>query len=142
MSREQAPDFCLPTLNKDQTVCLHDLRGKAVLLSFWVTWCPSCQADLPKKEVFARSLDASRFAFYTINVTGREADPDRVEPFIREHGYRFPVLLDHGRSTYDAYEISSVPTSVLINPEGRIVGRYGEETPFTDVIQDLGRLLG
>ncbi|PTX64243.1 peroxiredoxin [Melghirimyces profundicolus] len=140
MTGEQAPDFCLPTL-EGETVCLKDLRGKVVLLSFWVTWCPSCQADLPGKEVFARSLDASRFAFFTVNVTGREPDPGRVKPFIRKHGYRFPVLLDDGRSTYDAFGITSVPASVLIDPEGRIAGRYGEGTPFVKIVEDLGRLL-
>ncbi|WP_169713696.1 TlpA disulfide reductase family protein [Paludifilum halophilum] len=142
MSSEQAPDFCLTSLNDASKVCLSDYRGKVVLLSFWVTWCPSCQQDLPQKEIFARSLDADAFAFFTINVTGREADPSEVPAFIRKNGYRFPVLKDEGRRTYDAYGITSVPTSVLIDREGRIAGRYDEHTPFVRVIEAIGRLLG
>ncbi|GGA42400.1 hypothetical protein GCM10007416_14240 [Kroppenstedtia guangzhouensis] len=140
MPVEKAPHFCLPALD-GKRVCLQDFRGKVVLLSFWVTWCPSCQADLPRKEIFARSLDSSRFAFFTINVTGREADPRQVKPFIRKHGYRFPVLLDEGRSTYDAYGLTSVPTSVLIDPEGNLAGRFDEQTSFMEVVDAIGHLL-
>ncbi|SDX06517.1 Peroxiredoxin [Marininema mesophilum] len=140
MQKEPAPNFTLTTLT-GETISLSDLRGKVVLLSFWVTWCPSCQADLPQKEIFSRSLEANRFAFYTINVPGREADPNRVAPFVREQGFRFPVLLDDGRSVYDAFQIPSVPTSVLIDPEGMIVGRYDEHTPFLRVVEAIGRLL-
>lgn len=140
MYDEKAPDFCLSTLEGDP-VCLKDLRGKVVLLSFWVTWCPACQADLPNKEIFARSLDSSRFAFFTVNVPGREPDPTRVEPFIREHGYRFPVLLDEERSTYDAFGLTSVPSSILIDPKGYIVGHYDEQTPFIEIVEAIGQLL-
>ncbi|MFD1426897.1 TlpA family protein disulfide reductase [Kroppenstedtia sanguinis] len=140
MPSVKAPDFCLPDLD-DNRICLKDLRGKVILLSFWVTWCPSCQADLPQKEIFARSLDSSRFSFFTVNVTGREADPQQVKPFIQERGYRFPVLLDEGRSTYDAYGLTSVPSSVLIDREGNLAGRFGEETSFIEVVNTIGHLL-
>ncbi|SFS63351.1 TlpA disulfide reductase family protein [Marininema halotolerans] len=140
MQKELAPEFTLPTLTGD-TLSLRDLRGKAVLLSFWVTWCPSCQVDLPQKERFFRSLDADHFAFYTINVTGREADPSQVEPFVHEHGFHFPVLLDQGRTVYDAFQIQSVPTSVLIDPNGRIVGRYDEQVPFLHIVEVIGNLI-
>ncbi|MFC4076266.1 TlpA family protein disulfide reductase [Salinithrix halophila] len=140
MEQETAPHFCLPSLD-GETVCRKDLLGKVVLLSFWVTWCPSCQADLPQKEVFASSLDANRFAFYTVNVTGREADPDQVRPFMRENGYRFPVLLDDGRSVYDAFGITSVPTSILIDSQGRVAGRFDETVPFVQIVEEIGRLL-
>ncbi|SMO70575.1 TlpA disulfide reductase family protein [Melghirimyces algeriensis] len=141
MQREKAPDFCLPTLDSEETICLKDLYGKAILLTFWVTWCPACQSELPKKDIFSRSLDIHHFAFYSINVTGREMDPKQVKPYMEQHGYQFPVLLDQGRATYDAYQITSVPTSVLIDPKGTIVNRYPETTPFAEVIKDIGRVL-
>lgn len=142
MNLEQAPSFCLSRLDDDSEVCLEKYRGKAVLLSFWVTWCPACQEDLPQKEVFARSIDDSSFAFFTVNVTGREADPSKVPEFIRYHNYQFPVLLDDGKRTYDSFQIPSVPYSILINPEGYIVGRYDEHSPFIRIVEDIGRTLG
>ena len=121
MPVEKAPHFCLPALD-GKRVCLQDFRGKVVLLSFWVTWCPSCQADLPRKEIFARSLDSSRFAFFTINVTGREADPRQVKPFIQNADTVFPYCWMRDVPLYDAYGLTSVPTSVPDRP-GRKFGR-------------------
>src|SRR5690606_39601087 len=80
----QAPEFCLPTWDDRKKVCLRDYRGKVVLLSFWVTWCAACQADLPHKEVLYRSVRHPDFAFLTINVTGREPDPARVSTLDRK----------------------------------------------------------
>lgn len=137
----RAPDFCLPTWDDRNIVCLHDLRGKVVLLSFWVTWCAACQADLPKKQVLHRSITHPDFAFLTINVTGREAEPSRVSAFLKKAGYTFPVLKDDGRKTYDAYGITSVPATVLIDREGNLAGTFDETVPLVTILQEIDRLL-
>ena len=142
LTPEMAPQFCLPALNySTSTLCLHECRGKVVLLLFWVTWCPACVADLPKKEVFYQSLQHPDLLFFTVNVSGREADPTRVGPFLEEHGYTFPVLIDEGRKTYDDYGLKAVPTTVLIDRKGTIAGRYDETTHFVNVLEKAGQLL-
>jgi peroxiredoxin len=138
---ERAPDFCLPSLRDQSSVCLKDYRGKVVLLSFWVTWCPSCQTDQPKKEVLFRNLRHPDFVFLTVNVTGREAEPEKVPAYIEKMGFQFPVLADRGREVYDAFGIQSVPASVLIDRDGQIVGVYDETVPFPIVVGEIGRLL-
>ena len=137
----QAPEFCLPTWDDRKKVCLRDYQGKVVLLSFWVTWCAACQADLPHKEVLYRSVRHPDFAFLTINVTGREADPAKVPAFLKKAGYTFPVLKDDGRKTYNAYGITSVPASVLIDREGNRAGTYDETVPLVTILQEIDRLL-
>lgn len=142
MHQKKAPDFCLPALNNPSpTVCSSEFREKVVLLSFWVTWCPACIADLPQKEIFYQSFRRNDLLFYTINVTGREADPSRVPLFLQEHGYTFPVLIDQGTSTYDAYGLKAVPTTIIIDQEGTIAGQYNETTPFMLVLEKAGQLL-
>lgn len=141
-NRETAPDFCLPLVGDgEQQLALSDFRGKAVLITFWVTWCPACQQDLPQKEVFYRSLDSERVDFITVNVTGRETYPEAVTEFLEKHRLTFPVLRDNGTKMYDAYGITSVPTSVLIGPDGRIDHRYGENVPFVHVVTGLGKYI-
>ena len=137
----QAPEFCLPTWDDRKKVCLRDYQGKVVLLSFWVTWCAACQADLPHKEVLYRSVRHPDFAFLTINVTGREPDPARVSTFLEKAGYTFPVLKDDGRKTYDAYGITSVPATVLIDREGNLAGTFDETVPLVTILQEIDRLL-
>jgi len=91
--------------------------------------------------VLYRSVRHPDFAFLTINVTGREPDPARVSTFLKKAGYTFPVLKDDGRKTYDAYGITSVPASVLIDREGNLAGIYDETVPLVTILQEIDRLL-
>lgn len=135
---ERAPEFRLPMIQgQRQEIALSDYTHKSVLITFWVTWCPACLEELPQKEVFYRSLNQERVIFLTINVTGRETQPDKIKHFLDKHTLTFPVLKDRGTATYDAYGITSVPTTVLINPEGFIVNRYDDTVPFMNVLKDL-----
>ncbi|MDR6226046.1 TlpA family protein disulfide reductase [Desmospora profundinema] len=138
---QPAPDLCLKTLT-GETVCLRHLHGCTVILSFWVTWCPSCQEDLPAKDRFYRALPPeSPLRVYSVNVTGREAEPGKVEPFVRQYGLALPVLVDKGRSAYDAFGLTSVPSTVLIDPRGNVRGIYDETVPFMDVVAKVGKWL-
>lgn len=136
-----APAFCLPTCDDRKKVRLSDCLGKVVLLYFWVTWCPACQADLPNKERLHRSINHPDFVFLSINVTGREANPAAVPAFLERAGFTFLVLKDDGRKTYDAYGITSVPASVLIDRKGNLAGIYDETAPLLAIIREIDRLL-
>ncbi|TCS97040.1 TlpA disulfide reductase family protein [Hazenella coriacea] len=135
-----APRFELQDLH-GKNYSLKSMLGKIIWLEFWVTWCPACQQTLPRKNLLYRSYNHPSLCFLTINVTGREAEPERVQTFAQQMGYQFPILKDQGCETYDAYGITSVPASVLINQQGEIHGIYDETTPITDIIQQVGKLL-
>ncbi|PTM59816.1 TlpA family protein disulfide reductase [Desmospora activa] len=135
------PDLCLESLT-GETVCLRELRGRPVILSFWVTWCPACQQDLPTKDRFYRSLPTDApLVMYSINVTGREVEPERVAPFVHQLGLALPVLTDKGRTAYDAFGLTSVPATVLIDAQGNIRGIFDETVPFVNVVAEAGKLL-
>ena len=121
-------------------VCLRDYQesGSPLLLGHLVR---GLSGGLPHKEVLYRSVRHPDFAFLTINVTGREPDPARVSTFLEKAGYTFPVLKDDGRKTYDAYGITSVPASVLIDREGNLAGIYDETVPLVTILQEIDRLL-
>lgn len=140
MIGKEAPLFALTDLH-GKTHSLQDYKGQIVWLEFWVTWCSACQETLPKKDIFFRSLKHPRLSFLTIHVTGRDPYSEQLEKLVKEAGYQFPILSDQGRQTYDAYGITSVPTTVLIDSTGLIYGIYDETVPFTDIIQEVGTLL-
>lgn len=140
MTDRKAPNFQLTDL-QGFNHSLQDYRGKIVWLEFWVTWCPTCKESLPKKDLLYRSMNHPELVFLTIHVTGREAEPDKVFEVIEQAGYQFPVLRDHGRETYDAFGVESVPTSVLLNKQGEIHGIYDETVPLTHIIREVGKLL-
>lgn len=140
--KEQAPPFSLVEYGTNQRVSLDDYRNRFVMLTFWVSWCPDCHRDLPKKEkLFHAMKDNHDFAFLTINVTGREGDPDDGIRFVENHDLPFPVLRDQETATYDAYRCRSVPYTVLLNRDHQIEARFDDHDSFVEIAQALEKMM-
>ncbi|MBM7646418.1 peroxiredoxin [Scopulibacillus daqui] len=133
----KAPDFELINLQTQETVNLSHYKGKPVMITFWVSWCSDCQKDLPKKVEFYQSLNKDELVFLTINVTGREGNETDGQRFAREYKLPFPVLLDEGTKTYDAYHCHSVPTTVIIDRHQQITHSFDDKSSFYDIIKAL-----
>ncbi|PKR78072.1 TlpA family protein disulfide reductase [Halalkalibacillus sediminis] len=137
----QAPLFELPYLDKDKTFHLEDVLGKKIIvLTFWVSWCPDCSRDLPMKEQFYKNMKDDSVEMITINVPGRERDPEEAHAF-QEKFLTQPVLQDRGREVYELYEGTSVPTTIVIDRNGEIVGRYGDKDKFVDIVAKISEIL-
>ena len=116
-----APDF--QVMDKDgNTVKLSDFRGKPVVLNFWATWCPPCKAELPDFDEAAAAY-GDEVTFLMVNLTDGSRDTvSGVKAFVSDNGYTFPVYFDTTYSAANAYRVSSIPTTYLINEAGEIVG--------------------
>ncbi len=119
-ARLSAPDFTLPDL-KLANVRLSDYRGKLVLLNFWASFCAPCRSEMPALEnLWQRYRDKG------LVVLALSTDRDnlrRVETFIKEGHYSFPILLDTAGAVRKNYEIRALPTSYLIGRDGKFIGR-------------------
>ncbi|WP_019376326.1 TlpA disulfide reductase family protein [Virgibacillus halodenitrificans] len=111
-----APDFELNTLN-GEVVKLSDFRGQRVMLNFWATWCPPCRAEMPDMEKFHKNKDVKILA---VNLTETESSRQAIEDFIKEFGVSFTVPLDEKTNVADQYQIQPIPTSYMIDSNGRI----------------------
>jgi peroxiredoxin len=140
MDKPLAPSFALVDL-EGRTHRLEHYAGQLIWLEFWVTWCSACLDALPRKEVLYRTMQHPKVTFLTIDVTGREASPDRIVAFMKQSSFTFPVLRDEETKVTDAYGVTSVPTTVLIDQQGRIHGRYDETVPLPRIISEIGKLL-
>ncbi len=116
----EAPDFTVYD-SEGQPLTLSSLRGKPVLVNFWATWCGPCKSELPDLETaFMKYGDKVDFLF--VNLTDGYRDTvDGVKAFLEEKGFAFPVYYDTDGSAAIAYGVSSIPTTVLISPEGRLL---------------------
>lgn len=103
-------------------VSLDALRGKAVFLNFWASWCPPCRLEMPEIEALSHQLPANA-VLLTVNMTSQESSVDAVRQFLAGKGYTFPVALDPTGDTGRAYRVVSLPTSLFIGPDGRITAR-------------------
>ncbi|MDQ0352801.1 thiol-disulfide isomerase/thioredoxin [Alkalibacillus filiformis] len=134
----KAPLFELPYLDRDETFKLEDVIGeKVVILTFWVSWCPDCSRDMPKKEQFYKTMRNDNIEMLTINVPGREREEGEAQKF-HDQFLTQPTLKDRGTEVYDLFECDSVPTTIVIDLEGNIVGRFGDKDDFVEVIKIVG----
>lgn len=126
---EPAPDFAVETLQGD-TIRLAQLRGDVVLLNFWATWCPPCRLEMPGFQDVWEDYGGRGVTILGLSVD--RGDRSIVERWIADREITYPVAFAPGRVVRDYGGAGVLPTSILINPEGRIVHRvegfYAEPT--------------
>jgi len=141
-----APDFALSTATGEK-VRLSDYRGKTVLLEFFATWCPHCQAEVQHLTRLYESLPHSDFAFLSVNADSE--DPASLYAFDRYFHIPWPTLLDPGSpaGSYKqsggagpvtrAYGVALYPTFYIVDAKGRISWRNDREQPDMLISQRL-----
>jgi thiol-disulfide isomerase/thioredoxin len=117
---------------------LADYRGKYVLLDFWASWCVPCRKGNPHlKELYAQYKDKG---FEVIGVSDDDSKPDAWKTAVAKDALPWRHVLRGMKMTRDGdklnidrskdisagYNVSSLPTQILIGPDGTIIGRYGE----------------
>lgn len=118
-----APDITLALLDGRQ-LAMKELRGKAVLVNFWATWCVPCQWEMPLMETLYRSYRGRGFVVLAISLD--QGDPERVKTFVREKKLTYPVALDPQLAAAQKFGVRGVPATLLIGPDGYIKGvTYG-----------------
>src|SRR5687768_8008908 len=98
-----APDFILKT-PWGESVKLSNLRGQAVLVNLWATWCPPCRTEMQTIEKVYNEYKDRGFTVLAVNMTYQD-DPLAVIPFVEEQGLSFPILLDETSAMADEYEL-------------------------------------
>ncbi|GAB4575010.1 MAG: hypothetical protein Kow0077_24410 [Anaerolineae bacterium] len=136
---DAAPLFTLPGLDGEQ-LSLGDYRGQYVLVNFWATWCPPCRAELPDLVSYYKQHADSGFMLIGVN---EQEPPAVVNAFLRQNNLDFPVVLDGNGSVMQAYGVTGMPSSFLVNPEGQIVrmwtgmiNRITLESAITPLLQN------
>lgn len=138
--RPAAPDATFTTLDGRQRR-LADLRGKTVMVMFWATSCPICKGEMPDLVETYRTYQPRGFEL--IAVAMAYDPPEQVKNFAKSGGLPFPVVLDTGGDLARAFDDTKVvPTTFLIDGNGKLVSRTFGVIDFTKLRQYLDASLG
>jgi cytochrome c biogenesis protein CcmG/thiol:disulfide interchange protein DsbE len=133
-----APNFVLrDTSGKSWE--LSSLTGKVVFVNFWATWCKPCRDEMPSMQSLNKAMAGQPFQMLSIVFND---DLDMANSFARRLGATFPVLANPGPELTEAYMITGVPETFLIDAKGilryKFIGPYDWDTlEMRNIVQGL-----
>lgn len=138
--RPAAPEVDLVDVD-GQRHTLAQYRGKVLIVNFWATWCPPCREEMPSMERAWQAVKDEGILLLAINVGETE---DQVWTFTPNYPVTFPLLLDHDSKTIEAWPVRGLPTTFVIDPEGRLAcraigGRAWDDPALLDQVRALRR---
>jgi thiol-disulfide isomerase/thioredoxin len=133
------PDFVGKNLDGDN-VLLSQHAGKAVVISYWATWCPYCLKELP---ILNRIQEAGKGKIDVIAINIEDRDVfRRVTRLLKS--LNLQLAYDPGHKAQDAWGVNGIPHLVIIGRDGKIAGvyrGYGEES-LDGIVADINRATG
>jgi len=114
--QSKAPDFTLHTM-AGTNLRLQEQRGKVVMINFWATWCGPCQQELPRLNQLYEKYRAAGFVLLGVNV---DDDVKHAGDVATKLGLKFPVLLDTDKALSHLYDLSTMPSTLIIDRDGKV----------------------
>ena len=133
-----APDFTLHAMG-GPNLRLKVQRGRVVMVNFWATWCAPCRQEMPHLNRLYEKYRGAGFVLLGVNV---DDDTSKAADVVAKLGVTFPVLLDTEKSVSKLYDVSTMPSTMIIDRDGKV--RYvhrgylaGYEESYEKQIREL-----
>jgi peroxiredoxin len=135
-----APEFVLPAKGGSQ-VDLAKYKGQVVMLNFWASWCGPCRQEMPLLEDIYKKYNKLGFTLIGVNV---EPDSKAADDWLKQTPVSFPVIYDKDSQVSKLYDVSGMPSTVIIDRKGNIRMLHrgykpGDENEYLDSIRGLIR---
>ncbi|MBN1300509.1 MAG: TlpA family protein disulfide reductase [Melioribacteraceae bacterium] len=122
------------------TLKLSDYQGKIIILDFWATWCAPCRKAIP--ELIELGNEYEDKGVQVIGITMDDTDQkSNVEKFIDEFEIDYPVVWGNESIIYKYGGIQTIPTSFIIDKNGKVISRYNEYVPKETYENDIKDIL-
>jgi cytochrome c biogenesis protein CcmG/thiol:disulfide interchange protein DsbE len=116
-----APGFDLQRLDRDGKLSLRSLRGKAVVINFWASWCIPCKREAPTLEQAWRTYGKNGLVVLGVDWNDASGEARR---FARKHDLSYPLVRDRDGSVGGDYGLTAVPETFFVDRHGRLVGEH------------------
>ena len=118
---------------------IKDWDGQVVLLNFWATWCPPCRKEMPSMQRVWEQAKDENIVMLAVNVG---EDEETVFAFLGQAPVEFPLLLDQDSKVTTSWPVKGLPTTYVVDPEGRLAyraigGREWDDPGLLDSIRQL-----
>lgn len=128
---DAVPDFTLNEVSDGKPFHLRGHLGQVVLIDFWATWCGPCRMAIPHLIELQKKFGGRNFT--VVGVSLDQQGPDVVRPFAKQWNLNYPVVVDtDGSLARDYGGIRSIPTTLVIDRRGSVVGSLIGYYPFED----------
>jgi len=145
---QQAPEFAVRAADgttyqlndlSGNPIRLADLRGKAVWVNFWTTWCPPCQSEVPiLRDVSERYRDRG---LELVAISVQETSPADVAAYADRYDLGYTIGFDGSGEIFRAYKGYGLPTQVFIDPNGVIASIVGSPLDEAGAAAQIERIL-
>ena len=133
MAGRVAPELQVTDI-QGKAISLAELKGKTVLLDFWTTWCPPCQADAPSISKLNQKYGDKNLAIVGISV---DEEREIVEKYLKKHPDSYPVVLSSENQMPRPYQIGVFPTYLIISPDGTLMTAEEGDKGFVKLRKEL-----
>lgn len=146
-----APEFTLENLS-GQKVSLSSFKGRPLLINFWATWCGPCKLETPWLVELQNEYASKGFTIIGISTEDDDLKPDDKEgwahdkaaiaKFVKDEHMQYPVLINGDSLATQYGGLDAMPTSVYVNPEGKVVAVQLGITSKADMETNINKTLG
>jgi thiol-disulfide isomerase/thioredoxin len=113
----------------DKPLKLGDYKGKTILLNFWATWCAPCVKEMPSLDHLQGQMGKDKFLVLPLSLDGPSRP--KVQPFYEDRKLaNLGIYFDKGRKSMQSLDVSVLPTSILVDAQGREIGRLEGEADW------------
>ncbi|HEX3093637.1 MAG TPA: TlpA disulfide reductase family protein [Candidatus Angelobacter sp.] len=131
-----APEFSLKSVPDGKTVTLSSLRGKAVVVNFWATWCGPCKIEMPWLVDLQKKYGDQ--GLQIVGITKEDYDEATIARFTKKMGVNYTILVGN-QQVLDLYGgVGGLPTSFFVDRSGKVVHEIiglDSESKFEDAIK-------
>ena len=130
---DRPPALDFTAYGSEELINWASLKGRAVVIEFWATWCPPCIKNIPHINKLVKEFGNEPVTFISITYESKEM----VEKFLRKHPIQTIIGLDNDFTMFKSYKAWGIPMTVIVNKQGRIVSVLHPDHLNKSVISDV-----